>query len=80
MTDELTSKPLRVSTDGGAGPYLMVGLRQLPEIRSILDQHKVRYWVDREAESLNGKPAVIVVNINRGVDPSRVQSILDASS
>ena len=52
---------------------------QLPEIREVLDKNDIRYWVDEDAISLNGQPAVSVINFGRGVDAAQVQKLLDAS-
>ena len=36
MTDTYTHKPIKVSADGTAGPYIMVRLDQLETVRSLL--------------------------------------------
>ena len=77
MIDVVTKKRLYVSTDGTAGPYIMVPLDQLDEVRQLLDQHRIRYWVDEDAISLNGKPYVTVIDLGRGTDAAAVQAILD---
>ncbi len=77
MIDEMTQNQLRVSTDGIAGPYLMVPMRQLRRIRELLDCHAVRYWVDSHAISLDGKPAIVVINFGRAGDASQIQTLLD---
>lgn len=77
MLDEMTKDRLRISTDGVAGPYLMVPLAQLARVRERLDRHSVRYWVDADAISLDGKPAVVVVNFGRTGDAARIQTLLD---
>jgi hypothetical protein len=79
MTDITTKKPLQVSTEGTAGPYLMVPVPQLDSVRSLLDDHRVRYWLDESAISFNGQPYIAVVNLGRKGDASRVQAILDAA-
>jgi hypothetical protein len=79
MKDAATKHPLRVSTDGTAGPYLMVTIEQLNEVRRLLDGHSIRYWVDEDAISLNGEPETAVVNFGRGGDSEAVQRILDAA-
>ena len=38
---------------------------QLAPIREVLDRHAVRYWVDSDAISLDGKPAIAVINFGR---------------
>jgi hypothetical protein len=78
MKDVATKKPLYVSTDGTAGPYIMVPVSKLEDVRRLLDQHRVRYSVDEHAISLNGAPEVAVVNLGRGGDAKGVQKILDS--
>ena len=78
MIDEMTQNSrLRVSTDGIAGPYLMVTMTQLDAVRAVLDRHKVRYWVDADAISLDNEPAITVINFGRSGDAARIQAILD---
>jgi hypothetical protein len=77
MIDISTERPLYVSTDGTAGPYIMVPLDQLDAVRRLLDQHSIRYSVDEDAISLNDKPYVTVVDLGRGGDAPAVQTILD---
>jgi hypothetical protein len=77
MIDETTQERFRVSNDKDAGPYLMVTLNQLDVIRAALDRHKVRYWVDGDAISLDNEPAVTWINFGRAGDAARIQSILD---
>ena len=38
MADTRTHNRLYVSTDGNAGPYIMVPVEQLPEVQSILGE------------------------------------------
>ena len=73
MIDEMTEDRLRVSTDGVAGPYLMVPMAQLGQVREQLDQHAIRYWVDADAISLDGKPAIAVINFGRAGDATRIR-------
>ena len=77
MIDEMTKETLRVSTAGIAGPYLMVTLAQLDEVLAALDRHKVRYWVDADAISLDNEPFTTVINFGRSGDAARIQAILD---
>lgn len=78
MIDVTSRKPLRVSTDGTAGPYVMVPVSQLDEVRRLLDSNGIRYWVQEDAISLNGAPFVAVVNLGTGTDPGVVQAALDS--
>jgi hypothetical protein len=78
MIDAKTQKPLYVSTDGTAGPYIMLPVVQLDGVRQLLDKHEVRYWVQENAISLNGAPEIAVVELGRGADVPAVQAILDS--
>ncbi len=78
MTDAATQKPLRVSTDGTAGPYIMLPVSQLDEVRRLLDSRRIRYWVEENAISLDGGPEMTVINLGRGGDAAAVQAILDS--
>ena len=77
MTDISTNKPLLVSTDGSAGPYIMVPLDQLDDVRRALDENNIRYWVDEAAISMNDKPFIATVNLGRAGNAGAVQAILD---
>ena len=77
MIDEKTQDRLRVSTAGIAGPYLMIPVTRLDAALAVLDRHKVRYWVDADAISLDNEPAITVINFGRSGDAARIQSILD---
>jgi hypothetical protein len=77
MIDEMTHEKLRVSVDAVAGPYLMVTIDQLDSVVALLDRHKVRYWVDPEAISLDNEPYVTVINFGKAGDGARIQAILD---
>lgn len=80
MIDATTKKPLYVSTDGDAGPYIMVPVQQIDDVRALLDANNVPYWVDEAAISLDGNPEVTVVNLGYRADPAVVQGILDGAS
>ena len=78
MTDATTHQRLRVSTDGTAGPYIMVPVSQLEEVKALLNRHRIQFWVDENAISLDGKPEIATINLGRGANASAVQSILDS--
>jgi hypothetical protein len=77
MIDEVTKERLSVSTDDIAGPYLMLPLAQLKRVQALLDRHEIHYWTDRDAISLDGKPAITVINFGRSGDAARIQKLLD---
>ncbi len=78
MIDAMTSNPLHVSTDGTAGPYIMVPVTQLVDLRQLLDKHRISYSVEEEAISLDGAPEIAVVDLGHGADVAAVQTILDS--
>ncbi len=82
MRDAITKKPICVvdepGTGTGAGPYIMVPVAQLDELRRLLEGHRVPFWVEEDAISLDGEPAVAVVDLGPEADPADVQRILDA--
>lgn len=78
MKDVTTKQPLYVSTDGTAGPYIMVPVSQLDAVRQLLRQHHIPHTVDENAISLNGEPEVAVVDLGHGGDAKKVQQILDS--
>ena len=52
-------------------------MTQLDAVLAVLDRHKVRYWVDADAISLDNEPAITVINFGRSGDAARIQAILD---
>jgi len=79
MTDSETQQRIEVSREGTGGPYIMVPLDQLTAIEAVLRDGRISYWVDSGAISLDGKPAIVVINLGRGADVDRVQQLLDAA-
>jgi hypothetical protein len=80
MTDSQTRGKIRVSTDGSARPYIMVPLEQLKGIRDLLDKNHVTYWVESDAISVDGKPAISFINLGLSADANKVQSLLDSAA
>lgn len=80
MTDTASRGPIRVLTDGTSGPYIMVSLELLEKVRKLLAENDVPHWVDHHAISVDGRPAVTVINLGRRADSRRVQALLDAAA
>lgn len=78
MKDVATKQPLYVSTDGTAGPYIMVPVSQLDAVQQLLRQHHIPHTVDEDAISLNGEPEIAVVDFGRSGDARKVQQVLDS--
>ena len=80
MIDSETRARVVVHIEGTGGPYIMVPLDQVANIEDILRDNGVSFWVDSDAISLDGKPAISVINLGRGADVARVQDLLDAAN
>jgi hypothetical protein len=79
MIDIETQKPLAVSVDGESGPYLMVPLDQLRQVREVLENHGIAHAVEEDAIQWDDKPAIAIVDFRPGADVSRIQAVLDAA-
>jgi predicted RNase H-like HicB family nuclease len=77
VIDATTKRPLHVSTDGTAGPYIMLPVSQLTEVRQLLDSHGIRYWIEEDFISLNGAPEDAVIDLGHEANTGAVQAILD---
>jgi len=77
MIDAITRERIVIHTEGTGGPYLMVAQEQLEAVTDALSAHSVSHWVDEDAISLDGEPAVAVVNLGRSADVPAVQRLLD---
>ena len=69
--------PIKVRTDGDAGPYLLVPEQQVKEVGAVLKRHGIPSWTDLGAVSLDDAPAYATINFGRGVDVDYVQRVLD---
>ncbi len=78
MIDTVTKKQLKVSTDGTAGPYIMVPVIQLADLKMVLDKHNLSYSIEEEAISLNDAPEVAIVDLGRKADVQAIQIILNS--
>ena len=77
MTDAATKQSLHVTTGSTAGPYIRVSLDQLDDLKRLLDNRHVSYWVGENAISWDGGPYIAVVNLGREGDAAAVQAMLD---
>jgi hypothetical protein len=73
-----TKKPLQVSTNGTARPYIRLPASQVSEVQQLLDGHGIRYQVDEYFISFNGEPEEAVIDLGRGADAAAIQAILDS--
>ncbi len=78
MIDTTTQKPISVLTGKKAGPHFMVRVKQLDQVRTLLDANNIFYWVAEQAISIDGKPEITYINFHRETHPDRVQQLLDS--
>jgi len=55
----------------------MVPVDRLEEVKRILDAHGHHYWVDKNAISSGGRPAVALINLGHGADIRAVEQLLE---
>lgn len=77
MIDVTTKERLLVSTDGTAGPYIMVPLSQLDVVTRLLEAHGVSFWIEEDAISFDDAPYIAVVNLEHDARADAIQSLLD---
>ncbi len=75
-TSEINA-PLKVSTDGTAGPYVIVTPGQLRHVVAAFRDEGIDFQVDEEAVLSGGTPALAVIDLGSGADVERVQRVLD---
>ena len=69
---------LEVHTDGTAGPYLIVDLRQMQSICEFLNERRIPHYTDFDGIRLNGKQVTVDFNFGCGADPEEIQNKLDS--
>ncbi len=77
MGSTVIERPFRVSTTGGAGPYVSLPYSRIDELLGILKKREIRHWVDEYVISLNGEPEVATVEFGRDADAEKIQVLLD---
>ena len=68
---------LHVSTDGTAGPYIMVPSGQSDALMAYLSENGVSGTLDLGAIQLKGKGVEDVIDLGMGADVAAVQALLD---
>jgi hypothetical protein len=79
MIDIETQAPLKINTDGDAGPYLMVPLNQLPEVRRVLEHNGIKHVIEDDAIQWDDKPVIAIVDFDYRADVAKIQAALDAA-
>jgi hypothetical protein len=79
MIDTETQAPLKISTDGDAGPYLMVPLNQVPAVHHVLEENGIAHAIAEDAIQWDDRPAIAIIDFDVRADVARIQAILDAA-
>ena len=77
MIDTSKERRLIVSDDGVGGPYIMLPVDELDEVRKRLDRNEINYWVDSMSIRIGNRPYMTVINLGLTGDAARVPAILD---
>jgi hypothetical protein len=72
-----TNDPLKVSTDGTAGPYVIVTPEQLGPVVLAFREEGLDFHVVEDAVLLRGAPALAIIDLDQGADVEQIQGILD---
>lgn len=67
---------LKVSTDGTAGPYVVVTPEQLGHVVAALREAGINCQVDEDAVLSGGTPALAVINLDHEADVKNTQAVL----
>ena len=79
MIDITTNKPFRIQVGRESHAGMPVALSQLDDVKRVLDQHGVNYWVLEGSVSFRGGPATTHIVYSRNNDHQAVQALLDAA-
>jgi len=78
MKDGTTKERIVVHDYGTGNPYFMVPVDKLSKVKHRLDEKHIVYSVERDAISLDGQPAVVVISLSVKSNISEVQALLDS--
>ena len=79
MIDAMTGSPCTLQPMGQRG---LISCCRFPnyEVRQLLDDHGIRYWVEEDVISLNGRPETAVIDLGRGADVDEaIEAVLDTA-
>ena len=77
MIDLATQKSLTVEKTMSGWPFMDVSKDQLVAVRRLLDDNKLRYWVDEHFISLDEGPYMGIINFGAMGDAEAVRALLD---
>lgn len=77
MIDVATKEPVKVQNDEATGPYIRLSKDQQEIVHKVLKEATIPHWLQRGSWSVNHGPYMTYLFIRKGVDPVRVQELLD---
>ena len=80
MMSKIIDEPIQVSQGKRGGPYIMLPLDDVPDVRNLLDEAKIHYWVSETSVSQNNGPMITIVHFNRAANSVEIQAALDKAS
>jgi hypothetical protein len=81
MIDSATHEPIELISDEIAGASITVSVAHLEQLRKLLDDNAIPYWLDHHHISVNGGPLMTWVHLRKGKsDPNRVRALIDAAT
>lgn len=79
MIDTQNQQPVRVQTDMITGPHIVVTEPQLTEVSQLLKANNIPHKIDEWVVRFDDDPEVGIVHLDRQVDLTQVQVILDSA-
>jgi hypothetical protein len=79
VLDIETQSRLVVHVEGDAGPYLLVPVDQLADVRGVLERNRIAHSLASDAIRLDGKLAVAIIDFGRRAEAGAIQAALDAA-
>jgi hypothetical protein len=78
MIDPVTGRPLRVSTDGTSGPYIMVPPTLSSAVAALLVTNNITHVVTADTVRTGSTTVYDVFDLGMAGDATAVQNILDS--
>ena len=72
------NEPIRVRTEGTAGPYLIVEPGQVDEVCELLRENGITFDVKPNTIRMDREPAGTAINFGLIADVEHIQAILDS--
>jgi thymidine kinase len=78
MIDTMTNNPIRVRVHEDVQPFIKLPKDQVDAVSRLLESNGIQFWVAHISISFNGEPYVSTIHLRWGMNPEKVQAILDS--